>query len=106
MALDMLESFSEPREQKITTAPSSPSGLKLETSTPSSLRVKWEPPVGIPTNLKMSYSLSINAEHPDVQDKMEKHEIQEKENPVYNFSHLPEVIGSGQRYEVSVRTMV
>ena len=85
--------------------PKAPSNLRLDTCQPTSLKVKWDQPLDCFT--KPIFNLLLAPLHPEVAARM-KEELgpRESETPFFTFSRLPDVLGSGQAYEVSVEAVV
>jgi len=106
MRLDYLESFSNTLEKTTVTPPNPPMNIKLETAASTSLKVKWDPPINIPANTRVSYHAAIVALNPVVRDAMVEDKSKDIESTVFTFSHLPEIIGTGELYRVSIQTVV
>jgi len=106
MRLEYLESFSDAIEKTVVTPPYPPANIKLETAASTSLKVKWDPPANVPTNTKILYNVAIQALSPKVREAMPEDKSKEIDSNVFTFSHLPEIIGTGELYQVSVQTAV
>merc|ERR1711915_515792 len=106
MRLDYLESFSNTLEKTTVTPPNPPMNIKLETAASTSLKVKWDPPTNIPANTRVSYHAAIVALNSVVRDAMVEDKSKDIESTVFTFSHLPEIIGTGELYRVSIQTVV
>merc|ERR1712130_843548 len=101
---NFLESVSDPVEVSVVTLPPPPSGLRLEASYATSLKVKWESPA-LPQTVKVTYRAKIEAKNQLVRNKMVE-EVKEVEAAVYTFSHLPDILGTGEMYKVTIETVV
>ena len=106
MRLEYLESFSDAIEKTVVTPPYPPANIKLETAASTSLKVKWDPPANVPSNTKILYNVAIQALSPKVREVMSEDKSKEVDSNVFTFSHLPEIIGTGELYQVSVQTVV
>ena len=102
---DFLESLSDYVEASVVLLPLPPQVLKLEAATPTSLKVKWEPAASVPEHAKLVYRTTITALSPELRERMTE-EVKEVEATTFTFSHLPEVLGSGQHYRVSVEALL
>ena len=98
----MVKAESETREKIIVASPKPPTNLISESLQSALLKIKWDPPTDLDAPLK--YMLAINAVNPDVQAKMPDDSGRETEAHIFTFK-VPEVIGSGEVYEVSVKTV-
>ena len=101
---NFLESTSDLVEVSAVTLPPAPSNLRLEASYATSLKVKWDPPA-LPATVKVTYRVKIEAEKEAVSSKMVD-EAKEVEAAVYTFSHLPDILGTGEMYKVTIETVV
>ena len=101
---NFLESVSDLVEVSAVTLPPPPSNLRLEASYATSLKVKWEPPA-LPQTVKVTYRVKIEAKNQIVRNKMVE-ESKEVEAAVYTFSHLPDILGTGEMYKVTIETVV
>ena len=104
MRLDTLESVSSCLEKTVVTPPLPPTNIKLESAQATSLKVKWDPPTYIPQHGKLSYNVTIYPLSANVRLGMKEDRAKELESTVYQFSQLPEIIGTGEKYRVSVTT--
>jgi len=84
------------------TPPNPPTNLKLESTTPTKLNIKWDAPTNSASDLKVSYSLSIQAQSSYVREKMEEKTYEKTETTKFSFGGLPEPVGSGEPYEISI----
>ena len=87
------------------THPKPPLNVRLDSAGASSLRVRWDPPSET-GSAKPSFSLTIQPLDKEVAEQFGEEFIKEVDSNIFTFSKLPEVIGSGQKYEVSIRTSV
>ena len=99
----IIEAQSEIRETTFVASPKPPMNLVSESLQAALLKVKWDPPADFDAPLK--YMLTINACNPDVQAKMQEDAGRETDTNIFAFK-VPEIIGSGELYEVSVETVV
>eukprot|EP00092_Neocalanus_flemingeri_P001833 GFUD01001954.1.p1 GENE.GFUD01001954.1~~GFUD01001954.1.p1 ORF type:complete len:952 (+),score=205.85 GFUD01001954.1:214-3069(+) len=106
MSLDHLESVSNQIGKTVVTPPQPPSGIKLEASASTSLKVKWDPPAYFPPDSKLSYNVGIQPLSLAVKEAMTDDKSKEIDSNVFTFSHLPQIIGTGEAYRVSVQTVV
>ena len=85
--------------------PKAPSNLRLDTCQPTSLKVKWDQPLDCIS--KPIFKLLLAPLQPELAARMEG-ELgpRECDTPVFTFSRLPDVLGSGQPYQVSVEAVV
>ena len=105
MKLDNLESASAFLEKTVVTKPLAPANLKLESAASTSIKIKWDAPPHIPPQGKLTYALSIIPESPEVRRAMMARvdeRNKEVESTVFQFSHLPEIVGTGEKYRVTV----
>ena len=86
------------------THPRPPQNVRLDSAQASSLRVRWDPPAEC--SVKPAFSLTIKPLDKEVSDHFGDEFNKEVDSNIFTFSKLPEVIGSGQRYEVGVSTIV
>ena len=101
---NFLESISDLVEVSVVTLPPPPSSLRLEASYATSLKVKWEPPA-LPPTVKVTFRAKVEAKNQLVRNKMLE-ESKEVEAAVYTFSHLPDILGTGEMYKVTIETVV
>ena len=87
------------------THPRPPLNVRLDSAGASSLRVRWDPPSET-GSAKPSFSLTIQPLDKEVAEQFGEEFIKEVDSNIFTFSKLPEVIGSGQKYEVAIRTSV
>ena len=102
---DNLESVSAFVSKTVVTPPLPPANLRLETAAATSIKVKWDPPTHIPTQGKLTYGINIIPESPEVRRFMADDRQKEVESNVYQFSNLPEIVGTGERYRVTVSSV-
>ena len=84
--------------------PRPPLNIRLESSQPTSLRIKWDPPLDC--NTKPTFNISLRPLNPEVQKSLVEDMVKETETNVFTFSKLPDVVGTGKIYEVSVKTVI
>ena len=101
---DFLESSSDFVEARAVTLPLPPHNLKLETTTHNSLKVKWDQSTSTPNNAKVSYRIGIQASNLEVRGQMGE-DMKEVETNIFTFSHLPDILGSGEQYKITVETV-
>ena len=87
------------------TQPRPPLNVRLDSAGASSLRVRWDPPSDT-GSAKPSFSLTIQPLDKEVAEQFGEEFIKEVDSNIFTFSKLPEIIGSGQKYEVAIRTSV
>ena len=97
---EFLESVSEYQAVAVFTLPLPPTALRLEASTATSLRVKWEAP-STPTETRLSYRVRVQATSPVARERVGE-ESKDVEAAVYTFSHLE----PGETYRVVVEAVV
>ena len=97
---EILETVSEGESLKFSTRPEPPSQLSLDSRSPSSLTVRWEQPPSTLTSHK--YKLSI--ESPAISYSADY--TVGGDRGTFNFSKLPEIIGTGETYEVKVEYII
>ena len=102
---DNLESVSAFVSKTVVTPPLPPANLRLETAAVTSIKVKWDPPTHIPTQGKLTYGINIIPESPEVRRVMADDRQKEVESNVYQFSNLPEIVGTGEKYRVTVSSV-
>ena len=100
-----LEVVSSPLTKTVVTPPLPPANLRLETAAATSIKVKWDPPTHIPTQGKLTYGINIIPESPEVRRVMADDRQKEVESNVYQFSNLPEIVGTGEKYRVTVTSV-
>ena len=84
--------------------PRPPQNFRLESSQPTALKVKWDAPLDC--HAKPTFNISLHPVTQEVQDIMGDDPVRETENNVFTFSKLPDIIGTGKQYEVSVKTVI
>ena len=84
--------------------PRSPLNLRLESSQPNSLKLKWDTPLDC--NVKPTYNIILHPENKKIQELIGEEVIKETEQNTFTFSKLPERVGAGKPYEVSVKTVI
>jgi len=103
--LDNLESVSAFVSKTVVTPPLPPINLKLESVYATSIKVKWDPPTHIPVQGKLTYGINIIPESPEIRRVMADDRQKEVESNVYQFSNLPEIVGTGEKYRVTVTSV-
>eukprot|EP00092_Neocalanus_flemingeri_P016447 GFUD01017797.1.p1 GENE.GFUD01017797.1~~GFUD01017797.1.p1 ORF type:complete len:977 (-),score=204.76 GFUD01017797.1:255-3140(-) len=98
-----LEAQSDLVEETFVALPRPPTNLTLESSQATSLKVKWDPPTDC--NTKPSYNITVHALNSEVQAKMSEEIIKETETNIFTLK-LPEIVGTGEPYEISVETVI
>ena len=96
-----LESLSNFVDKTVTTPPLVPVNLRQDQYQVGSLKVKWDSPSSLPQTGKLSFNVSIHPLSSDVK-ALVKEDWKEVDSNVYQFSQLPEVVGTGEKYRVSV----
>ena len=106
---------SEPLSVKFTTLPETIRNLKMEHATPNSITVKWDIPVvtsGVKYILAISGKTNEKETNDDNDEDMENIENFEMVNievagdkNQFTFSKLPDIIGSGHAFKVSIVTV-
>jgi hypothetical protein len=87
------------------TLPRSPTNLRAETCHATALTVKWDPPLECST--RPSFHLTLRPLRAELAARMGKEMVaRESDSNVFTFSRLPEVLGTGQAYEVAVEAVV
>ena len=99
--LDALSNF---EEKTVITPPPPPLNLRQEQLQVGSLKVKWDSPTSVPQTGKLGFSISIHPLSSELKTVM-KEDWKEVESNVYQFSQLPELVGSGEKYRVSVQSV-
>ena len=99
-----LDSWSNFVEKTVITPPPPPLNLRQEQLQVGSLKVKWDSPTSLPQTGKLGFSISINPLSSELKTVM-KEDWKEVESNVYQFSQLPELVGSGEKYRVSVQSV-
>ena len=106
MKSDNLESVSTFVTKTVVTPPLPPVNLRLETAAaPTSIKVKWDPPAQIPAQGKLTYGINIIPESPEVRRVMTDDRQKEVDSNVYLFSNLPEIVGTGEKYRVTLSSV-
>ena len=100
-----MEVVSSSIKETVVTPPLPPANLRLETAAATSIKVKWDPPTHIPTRGKLTYGINIIPESPEVRRFMADDRQKEVESNVYQFSNLPEIVGTGEKYRVTVSSV-
>ena len=100
-----LESVSAFVTKTVVTPPLPPGNLRLESVAATSIKVKWDPPTHIPVQGKLTYGINIIPESPDVRRVMADDRHKEVESTVYQFTKLPEIVGTGEKYRVTVSSV-
>eukprot|EP00094_Tigriopus_californicus_P000663 TCALIF_00641-PA protein Name:"Similar to COL7A1 Collagen alpha-1(VII) chain (Homo sapiens)" AED:0.27 eAED:0.30 QI:0/0/0/0.33/1/1/3/0/786 len=92
----------DPSTVTLTTMAETVKNVRMETATPNSIVVKWDPPLGAMNPQTSKYKLKIFSEALEFSfnaelagDKMQ-----------YNFSKLPDPAGSGHTYTVEIITSI
>ena len=99
---ETLKTMSEAEIVVFQTRPESPQNLTLESRSPNSLTVKWENPGTSSQQANHRHRLSIEA--PAIPYTAEYFLPGDKNT--FNFSKLPEIIGTGEKYTVKVEYLV
>lgn len=99
--LDALSNFVD---KTVITPPPPPLNLRQEQLQVGSLKVKWDSPTSVPQTGKLSFNVSIHPLSSELKTVM-KEDWKEVESNVYQFSQLPELVGSGEKYRVSVQSV-
>ena len=99
----ILEARSEFVEKSFVLLPKPPTNLSLESAQATSLKVRWDPPTDF--NLTPKYNITVRAINPDVQAKMSEDMVKETDSNIFT-NKVPEVIGTGELYEMSVESVV
>ena len=99
-----LDSLSNFVDKTVITPPPPPLNLRQEQLQVGSLKVKWDSPSSVPQSGKLSFSISIHPLSSELKTVM-KEDWKEVESNVYQFSQLPELVGSGEKYRVSVQSV-
>ena len=100
-----LGSVSSPITKTVVTPPLPPANLRLESVAETSIKVKWDPPTHIPAQGKLTYSVNIIPESPEVRRVMTDDRQKEVDSNVYLFSNLPEIVGTGEKYRVTLSSV-
>ena len=112
---NLMRTESQPYSVKFTTLPETIRNLKMEYATPNSITVKWDIPI-VTSGIKYVLSISGNTNVEDsvisldenmetIQDfEMVNIEVAGDKNQ-FTFSKLPDIIGSGHAYRVSILTV-
>ena len=100
-----MEVVSSPVTKTVVTPPLPPINLRLESVAETSIKVKWDPPTHIPVQGKLTYDINIIPESPEVRRVMADDRQKEVESNVYEFSNLPEIVGTGENYRVTVSSV-
>ena len=99
-----LDSLSNFVDKTVITPPPPPLNLRQEQLQVGSLKVKWDSPSSVPQAGKLSFNVSIYPLSSELKTVM-KDDWKEVESNVYQFSQLPELVGSGEKYRVSVQSV-
>ena len=99
----ILETRSELVEISFVPLPKPPTNLSLESAQVTSLKIKWDPPTDF--NATAKYNITVHALNPEVQAKMAEDLVKETDSNIFTVK-VPEVIGTGEPYEISVDTVV
>ena len=99
-----LDSLSNFVDKTVITPPPPPLNLRQEQLQVGSLKVKWDSPSSVPQTGKLSFNVSIHPLSSELKTVM-KEDWKEVESNVYQFSQLPELVGSGEKYRVSVQSV-
>ena len=99
---ETLKTISDAETIVFQTRPEPPSNLTLEARSPNSLTVKWENPALSGQHINHRHRLSIEA--PAISYAAEYFVPGDKNT--FNFSKLPEIVGTGERYTVKVEYLV
>ena len=99
---ETLKTMSDAETIVFQTRPEPPSNLNLEARSPNSLTVKWENPALSGQHVNHRHRLSIEA--PDISYAAEYFIPGDKNT--FNFSKLPEIVGTGEKYTVKVEYLV
>ena len=95
---------SDPAFASFVTHPKPPLNLRLENAQAASLKVKWDAPNEC--FFKPGYTVSLRPLDEEVIDTLGDEIIKDVEGTVYTFTKLPDVIGSGKKYEIEVKTTI
>ena len=113
---DQITTESEESKISFTTLPESIKNLKLESSTPNSLTVKWDIPI-VTNGIKYVLAINANTSEDDEADDDDEEEITKikdfevknievsADKSQYTFNDLPKIIGTGHAYDISVVTV-
>lgn len=97
---ETLETVSEEESLKFSTRPEPPINLSLDSKSPNSLTVKWDPSPSQLTSQR--YKLAI--ESPGISYSAEYNIGGDR--TTFNFSKLPDIIGTGETYDIKVECIV
>ena len=100
------DSTSDYIEKSVITPPLPPSNIRLESSAATSLKVSWTPPSYIPEHGELHYSVSIDPLTSSVRQAMPDLRTKEVTETTYQFSKLPEIKGTGERYRITIKTLL
>ena len=97
--------FSDLATRIFVTLPRPPTNLRVENCQPTALNLKWD--MSLECSIKPSFALLLIPLNPEVMAVMrEEVRTKETDSMAFTFSKLPEVVGSGQPYEVVVEAVV
>ena len=99
-----VEIRSDPVLVTFVTYPRPPQNLRLENAQASSLKIKWDAPTDC--CIKPSFTVSLHPLDDEVMAALGDDIHKDVDSNTFTFSKLPEIVGSGKKYEIGVKTTI